>query len=126
MSIRVSLPGGVTAETDTVSEAMELLGALRGQPPKEPPGRFPRTRLLVTNGDVKTLEEWGLEHEEVREAMEADDWLRLARELRRTVAGAANVVRRYAWGVYECSGSDPAAYAVVHAEKDRSRAKPQG
>lgn len=130
MSIRINLPGGVTIETDTLVEAVAVAKALApGVLETVHPGpvlleKTPRTRLLVTNADLKILEDWGLGEEDVRRAMSREDWEELAKALGRTVDGTEATVRRYSWGVYESSGSDPAARVIVHADRDLSRSKP--
>lgn len=128
MSITINLPGGVVITADTLVEAVAVAkalapGAIETVLPEAHEPAAKRTRLLTSNADIALLDAWGLGDESIRQEMTSQDWEELARLLRRTVTGTQSVVRRYAWGVYESSGSDPAAPALVHREKDLSRPK---
>lgn len=130
MSIRITLPGGVLIETDTLAEAVAVARALApgalaagsGIDLEAEPGKK-RTRILTTNGDLLVLEAWGITTEEGRKALSYEDWAVVANELGRSIDASQSLAQRYVWGVYTSSGSDPTAKAVVHAENDRSRVK---
>ena len=129
MSIRISLPGGVVIETDTLAEALAVSKAVGfldlGPAAYEEPARKKRTRVLTTNGDIEVLKAWGVTTEEGRKALTYEDWGVVAQELGRSVDATQSLAQRFVWGVYESSGSDPTAKAIVHAEYDLSRAKPE-
>lgn len=128
MSIRITLPGGVIIETDTLPEALAVARAVGsldvGPATHAEPGQGPvkkRTRILTTNADLDILETWGVTSEEHRKSLTLEDWTVIAQELNRSVDAAQSLGQRFVWGVYTRSGSDPTAKATVHAEKDRSR-----
>lgn len=125
MTVKINFPGGVWIEADTLVEAVAVAKAfapnIMDEVKTKPAPAKKRTRVLVTNGDLETLGEWGLFDDLIRDAMSPLDWTELATALGRSVDATKSVVNRYSWGVYERSGSDPAARAIVHADKDRSR-----
>lgn len=128
MSIRITIPGGITIEADTLAEALAVARAVSPhtlETIETEAVKATRTRLMVTNGDLDVLDAWGLSNGEMRESLDATDWAVLAKELRRTVSGAESVVRRYLWGVYEHNGSDPSVTATIRREKDRSPPRSQ-
>ena len=120
MSIRITLPGGIRIETDTLAETVAVVnafapGAVVGEIAKK------RTRVLTTNRDLDTLYGWGIVDEDSRVKTSREAWELIARDLGRSVDATQSLALRYVWGVYESSGSDPSAKAIVHPERDRSR-----
>lgn len=127
MTIRITLPGGIQIETDTLSESLAIAKALapsEAQALPETEVKPPRTVRRATNGDLIVLDTWGLTTEEALQGMSTEDWVVVAGELQRSEAAARNLARRYVQGVYECSGDDPTAKVTIHPERDYTRPRP--
>lgn len=124
MAIKITLPNGLTAEADTITEAGSLLRLLGGieptcEPePAEPESpKYPKGMKRVRNRDLVILEEWGLNDHEVRKAMKPKEWKALADSMDRTEQSVRNLAFRFANGAYELAEGGLDERVIIHADK---------